>query len=62
MEPSGFESGRQYEIDPVSGQRFYREPIESFYPPCTTLEPLDQHLPRLAGHNVGSCFESIFPR
>ena len=37
-----FESACQFEVDPISGQIFYCEPMESFFPPCTTpsLEPL----------------------
>ena len=45
MASFAFESARQFEVDPISGQIFYREPMESFFPPCGTpsLEP--SHLP-----------------
>ena len=63
MESSGFKSAHSYEIDPTSGQIFYREPIESLYQPgCATLEPLNHHPLRLAGHNVGDRFKIIFLR
>ena len=57
MASSGFDSGRQFEIDPVSGQIFYREPIEGFYTSWTPLEPSDYHPPRPAGHNVSGLLQ-----
>ena len=48
-----YESGRQFETDPISGQIFFREPIEEFYSPWRALEASDYHAPRPASHNVG---------
>src|SRR5882762_2998576 len=47
-------SGRQFETDPVSGQIFYREPIDGSYSPWTPLEPSDYHPSQPATHNVNS--------
>lgn len=52
MASFGTDSGRQFEIDPISGQVFYHEPMDSFYTPWTALEPSDYHPPRPASHNV----------
>ena len=54
MASSGIDSGRQFEVDPVSGQLFYREPMGpgGFYTPWSALEPSDYHPPRPASHNV----------
>ncbi|KAF9642068.1 hypothetical protein BDM02DRAFT_3193972 [Thelephora ganbajun] len=45
MASFGFESGRQFKTDPISGQIFYREPIDGSYLPWTALEPSDYHHP-----------------
>ena len=49
-----FESGRQFETDPISGQIFYREPIDGSYSPWTPLESSDYHPLQPAAHNVMS--------
>ena len=51
---ASFESGRQFETDPISGQLFYREPIDGSYSPWTPLEPSDYHLPLPATRNVNT--------
>ena len=54
MASFGFDSGRQFETDPISGQIFFREPIqEELYSPWRALEPSDYHMPPPAPHNVG---------
>jgi hypothetical protein len=50
------ESHHQFETDPITGQIFYREPIEGFYPPPTALELLDCRLPPPASYNVRFSF------
>ena len=55
MNSSGFDSGRQFETDPISGQLFFHEPIEGFYSPWRALEPLDYHIPNgPASHSVST--------
>ena len=46
------ESRHQFETDPITGQIFYREPIEGFHPPSTPLELFDCRLPPPASQNV----------
>ena len=55
MNSSAFDSGRQFETDPISGQLFFREPIEGFYSPWRALEPSDYHIPTgPASHSVSA--------
>ena len=49
-----FQSGRQFETDPISGQIFYREPIDGSYSPWTPLASSDYHLSQPSVHNVKS--------
>ena len=46
------DSGRQFETDLITGQIFYREPIDGSYSPWTHLEPSDYHLSQPATHSV----------
>jgi len=48
-----YTSGCQFDTDPISGQLFYREPINGFdYTNWRALEPSDYHAPRPASHDV----------
>ena len=55
MTSSGIDSGRQFEVDPINGQIFYREPagLGGFYTPWSALEPSDYHPARPANHVSG---------
>lgn len=58
---SSFElnSGRQFEVDPITGQMFYRELIDRSYSPWTPAEPLENHrLSQPATCNVSLLFVS----
>ena len=52
MASSGNTSGRQFDINPITGQVFYCEPVDGYYSSWTALEPSDYHPPRPASHNV----------
>lgn len=44
---------RQFHVDPVSSQTFFREFADGFWGMWRPLEPSDFHPPRPASHNVG---------
>ena len=45
---------RQFETDPISGQIFFREPIDGLYLQWRALEASDYHAPRPVSHNVST--------
>jgi len=49
-----YDSGRQFETDPTTGQIFFREPIDGAYSPWRALEPSSYHMPRPASRNVNT--------
>lgn len=45
---------RQFHVDPVTAQTFFREHVNGIWGMWRPLEPSDFHPPRPAAHNVGS--------